>query len=203
MNRCRFYALNVFAVNISARLDDSVDEWLKYFSAERREKILAYRFNADRNRTLWAELLARHVVAEKFSCPFEKVHVYRDATGRPHIAELPVEISLSHAGSWVACSVGEVQSGVDVEVDSADAIDIAERFFLPREHEKIISLNENLRGRQFLRYWTIKESYFKLTGNENFLHVDSEEILEGKGNVVGKNFFLNDDAVVGICTYKC
>ena len=195
-------SVRVFAVDISARLNDSVDDWLKFFSSERREKILAYRFNADRNRTLWAELLARRVVAEKFSCPLEKVQLYRDAKGKPRVADLPVEISLSHAGSWVACSVGDVQSGVDVEFDSTDAIDIAERFFLPSEYEKIISLNETLRGRQFLRYWTLKESYFKLTGVENFLHVDSEKILDGDGGVVGKNFFLNDGAVVGVCTYK-
>ena len=67
--------VEIFAVNISARLNDSVDDWLKYFSIERQQKILSYRFNADRNRTLWAELMARYVVAEKFSCPFEKVQV--------------------------------------------------------------------------------------------------------------------------------
>ena len=124
--------INLFAVNISERLNQPVDDWLKYFSTARREKILSYRFNADRNRTLWAELLTRYVVAEKFSCPLEKVQVYRDATGKPHIADLPAEISLSHAGHWVVCSVGEVKSGVDVETDSTDALEIAGRFFFAR-----------------------------------------------------------------------
>ncbi len=59
--------VEIFAVNIAAQLNQSVDDWLKYFSVERREKILSYRFNADRNRTLWAELLVRHIIAEKFS----------------------------------------------------------------------------------------------------------------------------------------
>lgn len=193
-------SVEVFAVNISARLNQPVDEWLKFFSSERQEKILAYRFNADRNRTIWAEMLARYVIAEKFSCQFEKVQVYRDSAGKPHIAELPVEISLSHAGDWAVCSVGEVQSGVDVEVDSTGALEIAERFFLPHEFEKIVSLPEDLQSRQFLIYWTLKESYFKLTGYESFLHADCKKLLGGSAEIVGRNFLLSNGAVVGVCT---
>lgn len=192
-------SINLFALNISSRLNDSVDSWLKFFSEERRAKILSYRFNADRNRTLWAELLTRYAVAEKFSCPLEKVQLFRDAAGKPHIADLPVEISLAHAGSWVVCSVGDVPSGVDVECDSTDALEIAERFFLPSEFAKIISLPTSLHRRQFLIHWMFKESRFKLTGDENFLQADCEKILDGNGKIIGKNFFLSDGAVVGVC----
>ena len=192
-------SINIFAVNISERLSRPVDDWLRLFSSERRKKILSYRFNADRNRSLWAELLARYAVAESFSYSIKKVQVYRDAFGKPHIADLPVEISLSHAGDWVICSVGSQKSGVDVEVNSTDAEEIAEKFFLPSEYNKILSLPKSLQGRQFLIYWTLKESYFKLTGNKNFLRADCEKILDGKQDVIGKNFFLNDGAVVGVC----
>lgn len=195
-------SVKVFAVNISAQLNTPIDDWLKFFSSERREKILSYRFNADRNRTAWAELLVRYVIAEKFSCSIEKIQVYRDSSGKPHISDFPVEISLSHAGNWILCTVGEVSSGVDVEVDSTDALEISRKFFLPKEYEKIISLPENLRGRQFLIYWTLKESYFKLSGAEDFLKADCEKILSGDGEVVGKNFFLNDGVVVGTCAYN-
>jgi len=195
-------SVEIFAVNISARLKDSVDDLLKLFSIERQQKILSYRFNTDRNRTLWAELMARYVVAEKFSCPFEKVQVHRDLTGKPYVEDLHAEISLSHAGNWVVCSVGEVKSGVDVEVDSKNYLEIAEKFFLPAEYAKIISLPKNLQGRQFLIYWTLKESYFKLTGDENFLQADCEKFLKGTDKVIGENFFLSDGAVVGVCTYK-
>lgn len=188
-------------MNIAAQLNQPVDDWLKFFSPQRREKILSYRFNADRNRTLWAELLARYAISERFPCPIERVQVYRDATGKPHIFGLTVEISLSHAGDWVVCSVGEIKNGVDVEIDSSDALEIAERFFLPSEFEKIISLPKSLREQQFLRYWTLKESYFKLKGDENFLQADCEKILGGKGEVVGRNFFLNGGAVGGVCAY--
>ena len=51
-------------------------------------------------------------------------------------------------------------------------------------------------------YWTLKESYFKLTGTEDFLQVDSEKILSGKEQIIGKNFLLSDGAVGGVCTYK-
>ena len=161
-------SIKIFAMNISERLNNPIDDYLKFFSSSRQEKILSYRFNADRN-----------------------------------LKGFPVEISFSHAGNWVICSVGEVQSGVDVEIDSTDALEIAKKFFLPSEYEKIISLPENLRGKEFLRYWTLKESYFKLTGAENFLKVDCERLLSGVGAVIGRNFFLNEGVVVGICAYKC
>ena len=193
-------SINLFAMDISSRLNETVAAQLKLFSRERQEKILSYRFNADRNRTLWSELLVRYVVAEKYSCPLEKVQVYRDAAGKPYIANLPAEISLSHAGKWVVCSVGTSNSGVDVEVDSTDAEEIAANFFLPSEHERIVSLPKEQSNRQFLTYWTLKESYFKLTGAENFLQVDCEKILSGTGEVIGRNFFLSDGAVIGVCT---
>jgi len=47
------------------------------------------------------------------------------------------------------------------------------------------------RNLQFLKFWTIKESRFKCTGDINF----SENIIE-------KNFILNDGAVVGISFLK-
>ena len=122
-------SVEIFAVNISAQLNQPVDDWLKIFLPERQEKILSYRFNSDRNRTIWAELLARNIIAEKFFCPIEKVKIFRDDEGKPHIKNFPAEISLSHAGNWIVCSVGEVESGVDVEIDSSGAIEIAEKFF--------------------------------------------------------------------------
>lgn len=194
--------VEIFAVNISAQLNQPVDDWLKIFLPERQEKILSYRFNADRNRTIWAEILVRYAVAKKFSCPLEKIQVFRDAKGKPYIKNFPAEISLSHAGNWVVCSIGEISSGVDVEIDSTGALEIAEKFFLPSEYEKIISLPKNLQGKQFLLYWTLKESYFKLTGAENFLQADCEKILNGNEKIIGKNFFLSDGAIIGVCAFR-
>ena len=74
-------SIKIFAMNISERLNQPVDDWLKYFSLEHREKILSYLLNTDKNRTVWTELLTRHVVAEKFSYPIEKIRVCRAATG--------------------------------------------------------------------------------------------------------------------------
>lgn len=194
-------SVEIFAVNIAAQINQPVDDFLKYFSVERQEKILSYRFNADRNRTIWAEILARYKVAEKFSCALEKIQIYRNANGKPQIFEFPIEISLSHAGNWIVCSIGEIKSGVDVECNAEDALEITERFFLPSEFKKIISLPKNLRERQFLIYWTLKESYFKLTGDENFLQADCEKILSGTSKIIGKNFLLNDGSTVGVCTF--
>ena len=62
-------SIKIFAMNISEQLNNPIDDYLKFFSSPRQEKILSYRFNADRNRTTLAELLVRYVIAEKFSAP--------------------------------------------------------------------------------------------------------------------------------------
>ena len=190
---------DLFAMNIAEKINQPIEQWLKFFSPARQEKILLYRFNADRNRTIWAELLVRFAVSKKFSCPFEKVEVQRDENGKPYIKNIPAEISLSHAGNWVVCSVGTQKSGVDVEINCEDYLEIAQNFFLPKEFEKIISLPEYLRKRQFLIYWTLKEGYYKLTGEKGFLTKDCELLLSGTEKFEGANCFLPDGSIIGYC----
>ena len=92
-------SVEIFAVNISAQLNQPVDDWLKIFLPERQEKILSYRFNSDRNRTIWAELLARNIIAEKFFCPIEKVKIFRNDEGTRGIGLSAVSAKLKAAST--------------------------------------------------------------------------------------------------------
>lgn len=87
----------------------------------------------------------------------------------------------------MACSFGEVPNGVDIENDSRDALEIAKNFFPLAEYKILQKLDGEERNLQFLKYWTLKESRFKCTGDINF----NENLLE-------KNFILQDGTVVGI-----
>ena len=178
-------------MNIADIISRSVYKYLPFFSAERQKNILRYRFNADRNRTIWAELLIRYAISRKFSLPFEKILIDRDKDGKPFIVGNWLEISLSHSGNWVACSFGEVPNGIDVETNSTDALEIAKNFYTADEYKNLCNLYGEERNLQFLKYWTIKESRFKCTGNINF----QENILE-------RNFLLNDGAVIGVACKK-
>ena len=195
-------SIELYVLNISERLSSPVDEYLKYFSAERVKKILRYKFNPDRNRTVWAELLARKLIAERTGKNFRDVKIFRTSGGRPYSE---IFFSLSHSGAWVACSIGESENGVDVEnFDRKIDINIAKRFFLPNEYEAIknFSLSDDERKKKFFQYWTLKESCLKCLNLNEWTGVDCEKLLRGDGEFQGKNFFLDDGAVVGICARK-
>ena len=196
--------IEVYLLNLASRLDEPVEKFLHYFTARRQENILRYKFTADRNRTLWAELLVRAVIAKKFSRTVEEIQIERDLNGKPYVVDGSLMISLAHSDNWAACSVGEVPSGVDVEENFSDALTVAENFFTAQEYRQLCKLEGRTRGEKFLSFWTIKESFVKFIGrgiDDDFAAIDATEILSGRGKVVGRNFFLSG-AVVGICTER-
>ena len=122
-----------------------VEKFLKYFTVRRQEKILRYKFTADRNRTLWTELLVRSVIAKKISRPIEEVLIERDELGKPYVVNSEFKISLAHSENWAACSVGEVPSGIDVEENFADALAIAQNFFTAQEYRQLCNVDGRAR----------------------------------------------------------
>ena len=146
-------------------------------------------------------MLVRSVLAKKTSCPVEEISVRRDGRGKPHAEGSLWEISLSHSGHWAVCSIGETPSGVDVEESAEEALTIARHFFTVREYRFLQALDEQTLAREFLRIWTIKESYAKYTGHgmdESIAKRESAELLAGSGPIAGRNFVV-DGAVIGLC----
>lgn len=204
----------VYVLNIASRLDAPVEieKYKNLFSPERFEKISRFKFNADKNRAIWAELLAREIISRKTEINIQNIIIKRDITGKPHLdanlkLKLNLKISLSHSGSWVALSVGELDNGVDVEnIDRKINLKIAKRFFLDSEYKYLNNLNifNNNLKQEFLKYWTIKESCLKCLNLRDWSGVDCEKILSGNfvcnnKKISGKNFVLPDGAVVGVC----
>ena len=185
-------SVEVYFLHLKNFLDRPIEKYLHLFSDERREKILRYKFLADRNRTVWAELSARSIAAKKMSRTIEEITIVRDEKGKPYLLEGNLKISLSHSKNWAAVSIGETESGVDVEENFEDALGIAKNFFPAKEYLKLRSLPEEKLGENFLKLWTLKESYFKMTGIENFWETDCEKIP-------GKNFILPEGAIAACC----
>lgn len=194
--------VDIYAMNIGAWLTSPVDTLLEYFEPERRERILRYRFVEDQNRTVWAELLARSLIGAHVGQPALAVRISRDKSGKPYRPEDDVNFSLAHSDSWVVCSIGKEKNGTDVQIPRENFLGIAERFFLPEEARFLHSMPPDARASAFLRYWTLKESYLKLTGeglSGGLDTVDAEGLLAGRGEIAGRCFRLKDGAVAGIC----
>ena len=100
--------------------------------------------------------------------------------------------------------MGEISSGIDVEEDFSAAIDVSKAFFAPNEYFLLKKLRGNDFARKFLSLWTLKESFAKFSGvglSEELLRTDIEQFF-AENIIGGRNFYLSEGAVVGICTEK-
>ena len=193
----------LYVLNLKNRLHEPVASYLNIFTPERRDKILHYKHLADQNRTLWAEILARHIIAMKTDQNIASIRIFRDNNGKPYTSpEYNLEFSISHSGEYAALSSGDKANGVDVERLSRARHDIAERFFTHEERMILAGLNEEEFRQKFMCYWTLKESYMKCTGMDLMSvirNVNCEMLFEVYDKISGRNFFI-DDYVIGICS---
>ena len=195
----------IYLINLHETINYPIENLLSIFSSERRQKILSYRQENDRRAKILAEFLARALAAKKIFRPIEEILIERDANGKPYIIGSSLQISLSHSRNWVACSIGSFSSGVDVEEDFSDALEIAKNFFSPNEYFLLNRLSDTECLKKFLSLWTLKESYGKFLGtgiSEKILQMDIQKFFDDDKKIVGRNFFLSEGAVAAICTEK-
>ena len=195
----------IHVLNIQAQINNSVEKYLDKFSIERQEKILRYKFNPDRNRTVHAELLAKNLISRITGKSINEIHISRNTNGKPFCNVTGIFFSLSHSGCWVSCSIGTQPNGIDIEIISKKiGLNIAKRFFLSNEYTNIKTLHDNKQNwqKKFLEYWTIKESYLKCMNLSEWSNVDCEKLLNSNENITARNFYLPDESVIGICTDK-
>jgi 4'-phosphopantetheinyl transferase len=130
----------------------------------------------DRDRFLAAWTLARLAMSDHLDIPPEQIRVVRRCPtcgqphGKPRLAgqpPLPLELSISHAGSRVAVAITcGAPVGIDVEVvQTADvAEELAPSVLVPSELRALSRCAATL-AVSFTRYWVRKEAVVKATGH--------------------------------------
>lgn len=81
-------------------------------------------------------------------------------------------ISLSHSGDYAVCALSDAPVGVDVQQSVPVRVGALRHFFCEEERTAFLARHVRPEGRflseeaaeEFLRLWTAKESYMKLTG---------------------------------------
>ena len=178
-------------------------------SAERKEKVKRYRFLKDRVLSLGAELLLKKALTDCGITLPENRYGFK-TNGKPFIKGLEwFNFNISHSEDLVMIAVSENEIGCDIEKVTDIDLDIAKKFFFREEYEDIaaVAASEE-RNELFFRYWTLKESFMKVTGLGIRLPLDSFSIIIGKNGAIGvkqsvdqKNYdFAEIDAFPG---YKC
>lgn len=79
---------------------------------------------------------------------------------------VPLKLSLSHSGDWVACALSCVRVGVDVQVStrSRDVLALADLVCTPDERQWLTAREGQARQDGFHALWALKESGFKAWG---------------------------------------
>lgn len=146
---------------------------------ERREKIDKIRFDEDKRLSLGVEILLKTVL-EKRGIDYGNIEIVYGENKKPYLKGDDFYFNLSHSGKMACCAISNAEIGVDIEQIQRADIKIMKRVFTEKEQERIISSDN--KSREFIRLWTLKESYMKYCGKG--FGIDPRDIeLEFNGNI--------------------
>lgn len=168
----------------------------------RRRKCDAFRFMADRRRSVAAWLLLRQMLAER-GFDADSLSVTENAFGKPAFEpSVGLHFSISHAGDRVMSAVSDAEVGCDVErIVSVDG-GMLRAVLCDAERERIAELFGAARDRMFTRLWVRKESYVKAVGRGIDLDFATFSALESPpaSGWTWRNFDYGDGHLGCICT---
>lgn len=114
------------------------------------------------------------------NCP----EILREELGKPYFKDYPMHFNVSHSGEYLAIALSESPVGIDIQEPKNLREGMYRKVVQPQEQELI---GEN-RQADFLRLWTLKESFVK---------------AEGKGlRITLKDYYFekeNEEYVVNYC----
>ena len=141
--------------------------WLTEVEAGRLQ---AMRAQARRDSFLAGHWQARKLVARWLGVRSARISLASFADGRPLVCldddPVPLSLSLSHSGDWLAVALGEVAVGVDVELPRRlrDIDALAGFMFSRSDQQRLQAADAGERERVFLELWALNEARVKRTG---------------------------------------
>jgi 4'-phosphopantetheinyl transferase len=155
--------------------------------------------NWEKSRDATAAPAVRNLLAAYADCAPDAVHVERGEHGKPRLLNARLEFNLSHAGNALLLGLSrDVALGVDLELATRplrSIVELAQRWFAPREADALAALAETQRHAAFLRMWTCKEAVLKRLGHGISFGLHRVEFeLTAAGEVQGVTEAPNDVA---------
>ena len=132
-------------------------------------------------------------------------HIHRGAWGKPFFLRSEVEFSLTHTKTMAFCALSDRPVGIDAETIRPVRPRVPERTMNPHELAWMAA-SEN-RDEAFLRLWTAKEAWSKLTGRgldgrpkEIVLDVGPGEEMGVAGHAAAFQWRQSGGVLVTVCT---
>lgn len=184
--KCFFAVCSVENLN-----EDMYKKFYSLCSQERKHKTDRFRFEKDKKLSVSAFVLLRYMLYKKYGLADMPEFEYEEHN-KPILKDnTEIKFNFSHCKDTVACAVSDYLVGADVQ----DIITEKELFnnILLSEKEKEHFRNSENPCSEFIRFWTLKESFSKNSGTgigRNLAKIDfSEYGLKFKAY---EKFFLSE-----------
>ncbi len=161
--------------------EGAIEDALALLSGYRRDKALSYRYERGKMLSAGAGLLLDNMLQSRGLREREMRYVVGEH-GKPAFEQhLELHFSLSHSGTVVACAIGDVPLGVDVQTIVTARDSLVNYTMDAAEKAKLYALTDtDSRNAYFTQLWTLKESYAKATGTGLTHDFPSLEITDGE-----------------------
>lgn len=145
----------------------------------------------DKREASWERLLAA-ILKKDYqieACP----EIIRDAMGKPFLKDSELYFNVSHSGEYLAVAVSKRPVGVDIQKEKDIREVMYRRIVQPKEQ----TLIGKERQKDFLRLWTLKESFVKAEGKG--LRIPMKDYYFEKENGC---YFVNYSGQRALWTFK-
>lgn len=178
----------VLAADIGILEDCAEAPLLDLIPEAQARSIRSNRQPEDRRRRILARLLLAFGlgILDNWDMRTGLAAVRHEPQGRPWVAGCSRPISISHAGQWAVCGIGQTHAsgGIGVDVEKIRPLD-AEDFRLVFTLRECAAIRKAANpASELIRRWTIKEAVLKSGGTgllADPLQVDTEGATDGAG----------------------
>lgn len=169
--------------------DDFIKKALSLLPEERRKKALRYRNRIDQNNCVLTYFMLKIALKECFQ--IIDFTIQYGQYGKPFLKEYPnIFFSISHCKCGCVVVVADELVGIDIQNIVPFSWYAAERVCCIEELG--VLKQSTHKDREFIRMWTMKESFLKMTGEGifgdlksiNTLEMDGIEVEEMEKNII-------------------
>ncbi len=148
-----------------------VDQFEKILSEAELQRARRFVYPEHQRSFILARYGLRQILADYLDCAPENVYFQYGEHGKPHVDPkrhaTSLRFNLSHSGDIAVLAVTDTcEVGVDVEYVKKElkALDIARRYFSPKESAALESVSLTDQQLAFFQGWTRKEALLKALG---------------------------------------
>ncbi len=174
-----------------AALDQTASQrqyFQRHLAADERARAARLYFERDREHFIVARGVLRDILARYLNREPGSLSFRYGSHGKPALAgnddEAGIRFNISHSRGMALCAVALGREvGIDIEQVRADLaiVEIAERFFSPREVATLLLLPALEQRPAFFRCWTRKEAYIKARGEGLSIPLDGFDVSLAPG----------------------